>query len=106
MRHTRLNIHVGNLLELVGVIALCFGVARLAGVGWAIVLAGVVLILWGNLSYSRAVLRVPLPAPRRDVRAARRAVARPFKRAKGKVGWKVRDARYRARGAWVARRSS
>lgn len=60
-QRTKLVLNVGNLLELAGAACGVWGVNRLAGFAWALVLAGVLLILAAELIYDGHLWRVPLP---------------------------------------------
>lgn len=71
-QRTRLVVNVGNLLELAGAGATCYGVYRLAGLGFALVLAGVLAVVAAELVYDAHVWRMPLPhRPRPLARAVR-----------------------------------
>jgi hypothetical protein len=61
MQRTRLVLNVGNLLELVGAGCGVYGVGRLAGFAWALVLAGVLLVVAAELIYDGHLWRIPLP---------------------------------------------
>lgn len=84
MQRARLLINVGNLLELLGAGLAVYGVYRLAGVGFACVLAGVLAVVAAELIYDAHVWRVPLP--RRP--HPRRRLAEQRQRAHG---WHVRQ---------------
>lgn len=56
----RVNVNVGNLLELAGAGVGCYAVDRLAGLAWALVAAGVVLVVGAEFVYDSHVVRVPL----------------------------------------------
>lgn len=60
-QRTRVAVNVGNLLELFGAACGVYGVAQLAGFKWALILAGVLLVLAAELIYDGHVWRVPLP---------------------------------------------
>ena len=77
-QRTRLVLNVGNLLELAGAVCGVWGVDRLAGFAWALVLAGVLLVLAAELIYDGHLWRVPLPLrpePRRWLKERRQAWA-------------------------------
>jgi hypothetical protein len=61
MPRSRLVINVGNLLELLGAVAACVGVGLLAGLAFALILAGILLVVGAELIYDQHVWRVPLP---------------------------------------------
>ena len=61
-----LNVHVGNLCQLAGVGLVCYGIWRIAGLGIALIVAGVALALLANFEWDASVWRLPLPlAPKR-----------------------------------------
>ena len=61
MRRTRLVVNVGNLIELVGASAVVDAVDRLAGLPWALLLAGVLLVIAAELIYDTHTWQIPLP---------------------------------------------
>ena len=76
-QRSRLRINVGNLLELVGVVCVVYGTARLAGLAWAIVVLGVSLVAAAELVYDAHTWRIPLPLkpqPRRWLLEQRQAL--------------------------------
>ncbi len=75
-QRTHVVVNVGNVLELAGAGVGCYGVAVLAGVGWALVAAGVVLVVGAELVYDSHGLRVPLPRRPRPVLSATRCARR------------------------------
>lgn len=93
-QRTRLVINAGNLLELVGAGCAVYGVARLAGLGFALVLAGVLLVVAAELIYDSHVWRVPLPLrpqPRVRLRERRQSVEVWWaRRTAGLVRWRAR----------------
>ena len=60
-QRTRVVINVGNLLELAGAGVAVYGVDRLAGLAWALVLAGMLAVIAAELIYDAHVWRIPLP---------------------------------------------
>jgi hypothetical protein len=60
-QRTKLVLNVGNLLELAGAACGVYGVDRLAGFAWALVLAGVLLVIAAELIYDGHIWRVSLP---------------------------------------------
>lgn len=60
-QRTRLVVSVGNLLEVVGAAAAVYGVDRIWGLGFALILAGVLAVAAAELIYDAHVWRVPLP---------------------------------------------
>lgn len=58
---TRLAINAGNLLELLGAASAVYGLARVAGLGYGLMLLGVLLVVGAELVYDAKVWRVPLP---------------------------------------------
>lgn len=100
-QRTRLAINAGNLLELVGAGAVVYGVDRLVGLSWALVLAGILLVVAAELIYDSHVWRVPLPRrPRPRVKA--REWRQRF------VLWRIRrvNPRRDAAVAWLRRAGS
>lgn len=76
-QRTKLALNAGNLLELAGSACGVYGVYRLAGFGWALVLAGVLCVAAAELIYDEHVWRLTLPArpqPRRWVEERRQAL--------------------------------
>lgn len=69
-------VNVGNVLELAGAAVGCYGVAVLAGVGWALVAAGLLLVAAAELVYDSHGLRIPVPRRPRPVSAVRSAAGR------------------------------
>lgn len=67
----RLRINVGNLLELVAAAAACWGVYRLEGFAWMLILAAVLLAVGAEFIYDATALRIPLPHLPHPVRRAR-----------------------------------
>lgn len=61
MQRTRVVVNVGNLLELIGAGAAVYGVDRLVGLSWALILAGVLLVIAAELIYDMHTWRIPLP---------------------------------------------
>jgi hypothetical protein len=57
-----LNLHVGNVAQLVGAALTCYGVDHRFGLAWSMILAGVVLAVLANFEWDSAVWRLPLPA--------------------------------------------
>lgn len=69
-QRVRLVVNVGNLLELAGASAAVYGLYRLAGLGFALLLAGVLAVAAAELVYDAHVWRLPLPRrPRPRLRA-------------------------------------
>lgn len=72
MPRTRLVVNVGNLLELLGCAAIAYGVSRIAGLGVALIVSGILGVAAAELVYDAHVWRVPLPhTPRPRARLAR-----------------------------------
>lgn len=57
----RLKVNVGNLLELVGAGAAVRGVDLIVGVGYALIVAAVLMIVAAELIYDGHVWSIPLP---------------------------------------------
>lgn len=96
-QRVRLAVNVGNLLELIGAAAAVYGVYRLVGLGFALVLAGVLAIVAAELVYDDHVWRLPLP---RRPRPRARIV-----RARDTLRWQRLRRRARRRARWRARRA-
>lgn len=89
MRRTRLVVNVGNLLEVLGAGVVVVGVDRLAGLAWALVLLGVLLVVAAELVFDASVWRLPLPRrPRPGVRLVERRQALVVWRARRMVAWR------------------
>jgi hypothetical protein len=72
-RRTILHIGIGDGIELAGCAGACYAVSMITGLGWAILLGSLVLIVKANLEYAGAHVAIPLPSPRRDARVLRHA---------------------------------
>ena len=55
------KINAGNVLELVGVACVAYGIDRLAGMAWAVVFVGVMLVVAAELIYGEHAWNIPLP---------------------------------------------
>jgi hypothetical protein len=76
-QRSRLAVNAGNLLELLGAVCGVYGIDRLAGLSWALIAGGVLLVAAAELIYDEHVWRVPLPLrpqPSRWIRERRQAV--------------------------------
>lgn len=96
-QRTRVVINVGNLLELAGAGCAVYGLDRILGLGWALILAGILLVAAAELIYDQHAWRIPLPRlPQIRLRVAER---KDYARA----WWIRRRARYIR---WQARRAN
>lgn len=68
-QRTKIVLSVGNTLELAGAGIGCYAVADLVGVGWALLLAGILIVVAAEFIYDGTALRFELPQP---IVAARR----------------------------------
>lgn len=66
-----LRISVGNLLEILGAAASVYGVARLVGLAYGLILLGILLVVAAELIYDDTSLRLPLPRRPHPIRAVR-----------------------------------
>ncbi len=73
---THVVVNVGNLLELLGATATVYGVARLAGFAYGLMLLGVLLVAAAELIYDTHVWRLPVPHRPHPFTAARRLQTR------------------------------
>lgn len=90
-QRTHLEINAGNLLETAAAILAAYGVYRLAGMGWALIVGFVLLVALAEWVFPTSVWRVPLPSrpqPRERLRARSHALAIRWYRAKD--GWRRR----------------
>ena len=70
MPRSRLVVNVGNLLEVLGLVALVIGVLVLYGAGWALIVGGVLAVGSAQLLFDGIVAAVPLPRRTHRVRRA------------------------------------
>lgn len=96
MRHqrARLVVHVDNLLELVGAAAGVYGLYRLEGLAWALILAAVLLVVAAEFIYDGHAQAIPLPHRPRPVTTAKRLCLR----ARASVSRPVRGLTHRLGG--------
>lgn len=102
-QRTRVVINVGNLLEVLGAGCAVYGVVILLGVGFALILAGILAVVAAELIYDQHQWRVPLPhRPHPKVwMATRRQDFRSW-RLRKRAAWNRRRARRRRRpDPWV-----
>jgi hypothetical protein len=97
----RLNVNIGNLLELLGAAAAVYGLARLAGLAYGLILLGILLVVAAEFIYDSTVLRIPLPHRPHPITAVRGLPARIRKRV-----WTYRHGRQVAKIVRAARRSA
>lgn len=86
-----LQINAGNLLEVAAAAVGMYGVYWLAGLGWALIAAFILLVALAEWVFPTSVWRVPLPSrpqPRERLRARSQALAIRWYRAKD--GWRRR----------------
>lgn len=78
MRPQRYHLHlgVGNLLEIAGAGSAVYGLARLAGLAYGLILLGGLLVIAAELIYDANTLRVPLPHRPRPIMRARQLPSR------------------------------
>lgn len=72
-----LKINAGNFLEVVGAALGVYGLDRLAGFAWALILAAILFVVAAELIYDEHVWRVPLPVrpqPGKWVKARRQRI--------------------------------
>jgi hypothetical protein len=91
MRRTRLHVKKGEILELAGAGLACYAVADLVGVGFALLLAAVLILLVAETRHEGETWAIPLPRrPHPLVRLEER-----------RQSWQLTRARYRRRyQAW------
>lgn len=96
LQRTRLAVKVDNVIEIVGAAAGTYGVDRLVGFAWALICAGVLLVVAAEFIYEGRVAFVPLPRrPRPRVRLAearQRARIRRLRLAARWERWQTRRA--------------
>lgn len=77
-QRSRLVISVPDVLELAAVGLACYGVFRLAGLAWALILAAVLFVVGAEFAWDGATVKIPLPLkpqPRVKVKQARQRFA-------------------------------
>jgi hypothetical protein len=65
----RIIVNVGNLLEVLGAAVLCYAVDQLVGLAWALILAGILLIIGAEFVYDAHTWKIPLPHVKRMFRS-------------------------------------
>jgi hypothetical protein len=103
-QRTRVVINVGNLLEVLGAASAVYGVARLAGLGFALVLAGILAVVAAELIYDGHAWRIPLPhRPRPRAWAQRRRRGLRSKRIRLRTEYRLWRRRHRRADAWTGK---
>lgn len=103
-QRTRLVINVGNLLEVLGAASAVYGVARLAGLGFALILAGVLAVVAAEFIYDGRQAAIPLPhRPRPRAWAQRRRRGLRSRRIRIRTEYRLWHRRHRRRDAWTGK---
>lgn len=93
-QRTRVHIGIGDVLETAGAGIACWGVARLVGLWAALILAGVLLVIAGELIYSGRTITIGLPHRPQPRQRARESWERwTVRRRRWQVRRQVRKAR-------------
>lgn len=72
----RIVVNFGNLLELLAAASAVYGVSRLLGLAYGLILLGILLAVGAELIYDATVIRIPLPKRPHPVQAIKRAETR------------------------------
>ena len=92
MQRTRVRIQAGNLLETVGAVVGVYGVYTLAGLGWALIAAFVLLVALAEWVFPTSEWRVPLPRkPQPRVRLQERRQTLQIRWYRLKARWRSRE---------------